>query len=59
MLRSDTADIKAGLLAPPPFSAAFPTHFFPDQWHTEAEKGFLAKRGYSGGTAPDSNGIPY
>jgi hypothetical protein len=53
---------KAGLLAPPPFQQ--PSH--PDrskQWHSQL-KGFSFRpkqkeQGYSGGTAPGFNGIPY
>ena len=53
---------KAGLLAPPPFQQ--PSH--PDwskQWRLRLKgSSFRMQRteqGYSGGTAPDFNGIPY
>jgi hypothetical protein len=52
---------EAGLLAPPPYWQ--PSHFDRSkQWHSVAKRVLfflLKERGYSGGTAPDLNGIPY
>jgi hypothetical protein len=51
---------KAGLLASPPVRR--PSHWVKtQQWLTELNRFpyFKKGRGYSGGTAPDFNGIPY
>jgi len=43
----------------PALSAAFPLHLYMQQWRTKAERvPFLQGRDYSGGSAPDFNGLP-
>ena len=50
--------LQAGLLAPPLFQR--PSHFILlKQWHGLLKKlSYSNEKGYSGGTAPDFNGIP-